>query len=36
MPKGKNINKVVISEIMLFDKLSNNWRATSKAVDVFR
>ena len=30
------MGKLAISEIVLFDKLSNKWRATGEVVDVFK
>jgi len=30
------MSRLAISEIMLFDELSNKWRATRGVVDVFR
>jgi len=33
---GKIINKIVISEMMLFDELSNEWRATGGVADIFK
>jgi len=32
----KIMGKLAISEIMLFDKPSNKWRATGEVADVFR
>jgi len=32
----KIMGKLAILEMMLFDELSNKWRATREVVDVFR
>ena len=30
------MDKLVISEMMLFDKLSNKWKATGGVADIFK
>ena len=30
------MGKLAISEIVLFDKLSNKWRATREVMDIFK
>jgi len=32
----KIIGRLAISEMMLFDDLSNKWRATGRVVDIFK
>ena len=33
---GKIIGKLAVSEIVLFDELSNKWKATERVADVFK
>jgi len=33
---GKIMGKLAVSEIVLFDELSNKWRATGRVADVFK